>query len=239
MLLYDWPIGVNVNRFTPKSGPVVYGASQSMTDFVQTVAAPTGLVSFELGIAPCKGEAARHLRALVIGLAAGANAVRWTHPDPDRMSYRDMGLTLTNSQEANGVPWDNGLPWDNGRNWTVGWPSATLSSSVALGDGIVAIDTTNWGGELDIGTIFGISGQFGIYTVSAVQFAGSIATARIWPTIRRPAAAGSLVTLRPTIAGRLVSPDAGQWSRREYVDGATVTLVEVPDQVIRRYATAL
>lgn len=239
MLLYDWPRGVAVSRFTPKSGPMIYGTGQSMVDYVQVTAAPTGLVAFELGIAPSKGAAARELRALIAGLASGANAVSWTFVDPDRMSWTELGLTVSAAQETAGMPWSNGLPWSNGQNWRIGPPLARLSVAAAKGATVLTIDATAWGGNVGVGTILGIVGQFGFYTVSSSRRSGATATVTVWPGLRRAAEANAAVTLQPAIAARLTGADAAQWSREAWVSGGTLTLVELPDGDLRRSAARI
>jgi hypothetical protein len=236
VIIYPWPAGVRWSRMTPKGGPTVLGVSSSLTDYTQVVEAPTGLVAFDLEFNPAKGPEARARRGLVAQLSGGADAVRMPFCDPDRMGNSYIGWAPTQSQLTSGVPWSADQPWYTLQNWALSLPQATASASAAKGATTVSITVTDWGGKLDVGTIFGFAGHFGIYTVKWSTISGSVATVTIWPPLRRAVASGAFVTLAPDIVVTLSNPAGAQFTRGPtFQDSFSLSLREVPDEVVRAY----
>lgn len=235
MKIIDWPVGIQYGSITWTQGPVVKAPSESVTSRFQTVESPNGLVGFDLTLQPMNERTARIYRGLISFLHGGANAVRFTFFDPDRPTFGELGYA---ESEALGTyhadTWDDGQTWAEGNYWEAGLPLATLTASSAKGTTSVTIDLSEWNDELYAGTIIGFPLHFGLYTVKYVN--GNVAT--IWPPLRAAVASGEYVTLEPVIACRLSSSDGGRFSRgSSHIQDATISLVEVPDEIVNTYAT--
>lgn len=116
--------------------------------------------------------------------------------------------------------------------------SARVAADAARGATEVSIDVSTWNGAFGIGTRFGIVGQYGVYLVTDCSIVSGIATATIWPDLRAAAVTAQYVTLRPTVAMRLAKSDGASLSRGPTtLDGRALSLIEVPDYVVRRYAS--
>lgn len=221
---------------TITGGPAVLGVSQSLTDFTQVVSSVTGLCSFDLGFPPSRGSVARSARGLIVQLAGGADAVRYPWFDPDRMDNAYINFNPTTEQIEQGVPWSANQPWSNLQNWALSLPQATTSASAAKGATTVSINVTDWNGKLDVGTIFGFAGHFGIYTVKWRSISGSVATTSIWPPLRRAVSSGAYVTLAPDIVVTLATPDGAQLARGpSHQESFSLSFREIPDEVVRTY----
>ena len=237
MLLHDWPKGLRWESFRATRGPQVIGVSSSLTEDIQTVLSPHGLVGFELGFPPLRSAEALAFQGLLTAFAGGADAVRFTFCNPARMSNDRIGFELTETERQSGWPWADGRSWADGRNWRRAPPMAMLAADAAEGAVELVLDVARWGGHCDRGTVFGLVGQFGLYTVQVATVSEALATVRIWPALRAAAPAGTLATLRPTLAVRLAPGGGSPLTVAASMEGAALSLVEVPDPVIRRYAS--
>jgi len=153
------------------------------------------------------------------------------------MSNDRIGFELTETERQSGWPWADGRSWADGRNWRRAPPMAMLAADAAEGAVELVLDVARWGGHCDRGTVFGLVGQFGLYTVQVATVSEALATVRIWPALRAAAPAGTLATLRPTLAVRLAPGGGSPLTVAASMEGAALSLVEVPDPVIRRYAS--
>lgn len=235
MKIIDWPNGIEYGSITWTQGPNVKVPSESVSSRFQTVESPTGLVGFDLTLQPMNERTARIYRGLISFLHGGANAVRIRLYDPDRPTFDELGY---DQNEALGTfyadTWSDGQTWAEGNYWESGLPLTTLTASATKGTTAVTINLSPWGGELLSGTLIGFPLHFGLYTVKYVK--GSVAT--IWPPLRAAVASGDYVTLEPVIACRLSSVDGGRFSRGgSHIVDATISLVEVPDEIVNTYAT--
>lgn len=237
MLLHDWPKGLRWESFRATRGPQVIGVSSSLTEDIQTVLSPHGLVGFELGFPPFRPAEALAFQGLLNAFAGGADAVRFTFCNPVRMSNDRIGYDLSAAERSAGWPWADGRSWADGRNWRRAPAMAVLAADAAEGDVELVLDVAKWGGYCDRGTVFGLVGQFGLYTVRVATVADSLAAVRIWPSLRAAAPAGTLATLRPTLAVRQAPGGGSPMTVAASLEGASLSLVEVPDPVIRRYAS--
>ena len=237
MLLHNWPKGLRWESFRATRGPQVIGVSSSLTEDIQTVMSPHGLVGFELGFPPLRSAEALAFQGLLTAFAGGADAVRFTFCNPARMSNDRIGFELTETERQSGWPWADGRSWADGRNWRRAPPMAMLAADAAEGAVELVLDVARWGGHCDRGTVFGLVGQFGLYTVQVATVSEALATVRIWPALRAAAPAGTLATLRPTLAVRLAPGGGSPLTVAASMEGAALSLVEVPDPVIRRYAS--
>lgn len=234
--LLSWPSGLRWNRWKWLSGPQSVGASTSTTvgDFTQTVANPFGARHVQLSFPPLRGQLARRARGMVTALHAGANAVRIGLCDWDGLSLADAGVTASEEQRRDGVPWSNAMPWGEGRNWRIGKPSVRVSSAVARGGTIIELAPEFWGHDLGMGDWVGFAPfHFGHYEVTEVLAEGKY---RIWPPLRKSITTDDLVTLYPVMAMRLLSnnlPDADRGPA--FVEGLSISLFEVFDYDARDY----
>jgi hypothetical protein len=232
-----WPRGLRWQTMTPTTGPVVRGFSQGTTGKVQSVESPYGLVGFDLTFPAMRGVMARRFRGLVTALHGGANAVRFRVCDPDGPGFAEMNIELSAQERSNGLPWGNDKTWSNGRYWKPALPKVPVTAVSAKGSTLVSLEVSRWGGRLEPGTMFGFVGHYGVYTAKEVQVVGYDATVRVWPPLRKALTTDDRATLRPVIAMRLASPDGGQFSRGgDLMGGASLSLIEMPDEVVDLYA---
>lgn len=233
------PVGIGVTSIEPLSSPrtVGAGASQSVSGFVQTSAAPFGLWRFRFGLHAMNGDAFRRYRGWITRLHGGANATRWDFFDPDMMRPRDAGIEVpphVRWDSIGGKGWSNGLPWSNREPWGTTPPMVSVAEAAALGNSMIGLASAFWGHRLDVGDYLGFFPfHFGLYMVTEVIEAGQY---RIWPPLRKAITTDDFATLRPTLAMRLESEEAATAGRGLVVaDSLQVTLVEVLDYDVRDY----
>ena len=237
MRLVQHPVSLTWTDLVPTAGPQVLGGSTSLTQYVQSVVSPHGLVGFDVTYPVREAVAARALNGMVSDLEGGANVLLFPWRDiaaePDRAEFGLSAGPWPN------LPWGNGLAWGNGEAWRTA-PAGTVTlgdSELDASEITLSLAAWPWAAAGLRGTVIGFAGHWGAYTIQSCRLSGGAATCRLWPSLRRRVAAGTLVTLRPVIGMRLVSADGGRYrdARRQRAD-LTLSLVEVPDDVIRRYA---
>jgi len=226
------PLGLGVVSVEPLSGPRTVGAggSQSIGDFVQTVAAPFGLWRYRIGFHPMRDREFRLYRGWVTALHGGANATRWSMFDPDMPTPRETGIEVPayiRWDTIGGQPWANGEPWSNGVGWGTTAPSVAVAAGAVRGDTIVTLADEYWGRTLIGGEDIGFfPGFFCKHRVTEVLGSGKY---RIWPPLRHDLSAADFATLYPTLAMRLESEEGASGGRGLVVaEGLSITLVEVP-----------
>ena len=237
MRLVQHPVSLTWTDLVPTAGPQVLGGSSTLTGYAQAVLSPYGLVGFDVTYPVREAVAARALNGLVADLEGGANVLLFPYRDvaaePDRGEF---GLSAGPWPD---LPWGNGLAWGNGQNWRSAPPGTVTLVAAALDASEVTLSLSPWPWAAAglRGTVIGFVGHFGAYTVQSCRVAGAAAVCRIWPALRRAVPAGTIVTLRPVVGMRLASAEGGRFrDARRYRADLTLSLVEVPDDVVRRYA---
>lgn len=226
MIIHDWPSGLMVATFTPRRRSGVLGADDSLSGDDHVASGRDGRVGFDLTFADSRGAKARAWRALESALRDGVEAVRYRHCDPDRVGNAALGFAPGRRR------WASGRTWASGRSWRIGMAFAALNAAAAEGDETVTIDTTAWSGGLEAGSWIGFGAVDGMHMIERIRYAGMVATCRIWPGVRNELAAGTLVTLHPTLVVTPV-PRSGQWARGDLQAGQSVSFVEVPHARVR------
>ena len=118
----------------------------------------------------------------------------------------------------------------------IGKPVVPVTSVSAKDSGTITFDASLWNGVVP--SWFGLVGHFAVYRVEGVVFNGNDAVCRVWPPVRRAIATSDFVTMRPTAAMRITGPDGASFvDNLAATDGAQLTMAEVPDEVVRAYAT--
>jgi hypothetical protein len=236
--LVSWPIGLRPNAREPLAGPRAIGASKTETigNFVQTVAAPFGLWRWRFSFPPIRGDLFRRYRGWVTSLHGGANATRVTWCEWDQMSFAARGMTVTSQEWRAGTPWSNGLPWSNGQNWSAANPVVGVAAAAGKGETIIVLDAAFWGGNLDRGDMLGFMPlHLGLYMVTERIEAGRY---RIWPPLDKAIGVDDFATLNPVMAMRLESENAANAPRgAALAEGLNITLVQVKDYDVRAYFT--
>lgn len=236
--LLSWPHGLRWNRWKPLNGPQSIGAGAGTTigDVTQTVASPFGARYLQLSFPPIRGKLARRARGLVTALHMGANAVRVPICDFDGISLANAGVSASDQQKHNGIPWSNGMPWSNKRNWKLTKPNVPVMSDAARDSSIVDLGSVFWGHELGMGDWIGfLPFHFGLYEITEVVDEGRY---RIWPPLRKAITVDDFATLYPVMAMRPLSnnmPDADRGPA--FLEGLTMSLFEVFDYDVRDYFT--
>lgn len=230
--LLSWPQGLQVTNMEFLSGPrsVGAGATQSVGNFLQTFSSPFGLLRIRMEFGPMEGMAARRYRGWTTALHAGANATRVPWLDADNLSPAEAGVVGNLSPQT----WSNGQPWSNGRMWKATLPNVAVAAASAKSDVFVSLANSFWGHALGIGDELGFFPfHFGVYEVTEVVEPGHY---RVWPPLRKAIATSDFATLHPTLAMRLESEDAATRNRAaDFIRDASVTLVEVEDDILRDY----
>jgi hypothetical protein len=234
--LLNWPIGIPKVEYQRLTGPRTAGSSssESLRGFVQTVSSTFGLWRYQITLRRMRGRVFRRFRGMVTALHGGANAVRVTFCDPDGLSYEAAGVNTTGS--GHGVPWSNGQPWSNGCDWHASRPSVPVRTAAAKGATVIRLESDHWGENLEGGEWIGFwPFHFGKYEITEVIGGGRY---RIWPPLRKAIDTDTYATLKPVMVMRLESESGGPIARGVFAaESATLTLVEVEDQDVRRYFT--
>ncbi|MGP9819174.1 hypothetical protein ACTZWW_04085 [Salinarimonas sp. NSM] len=230
--LLDWPVGLGIVSEEELSGPRAIGAgsNEAVSGFVQTFSTMNGLWQFRLGLPRLWGDALRAYRGMATGLHAGANAVRVSFADVDRLSYARAGLTLTPDEEFGGITWSSGARWSNGLRWSLDMPPVPLATPAPLGATSIELRDVFAGHRLDMGARIGFGPvYFGMHVVTEVFAPGVY---RIWPGLRKALTTDDFATFRPIVAMRSFGPV--QLARGLNVaEGLTLTLLEIPDPTVR------
>lgn len=237
--LLPW-CGVTPRSVEPLSGPRSRSSSgaEALDGARQTISAGTGYWRFALSFPPLQGAAARAWSAMAVGLAGGANAVRWPFTVSYQPSLREAGVVNAPAHPWGGVgvPWGNGQNWGNGQPWQAGAPTVPLAAALAKGDVLVALDPAAWGHRLEPGAKIGFTpGYFGLHEVTR-SFGGGLY--QVWPPLRAAIPLGRHATLNPVLAVRPVDEaSASAGDGLTGIDAPTLTVVEVLDADVRRWYT--
>lgn len=236
MRLLNWPIGLPITSMEPMTGPRSIGAasSESISGYVQTSASAFGVQEWSFTLAPFRDNMARAYRGLITGLHGGSNAVRVPFIDPDRLSYLQAGLAGFTSRQGAFVPHSNGKSHSNSKLTRASYPVVPASSVAARQATIVNLQDIYWGEKLDVGSRIGFQPfHFGVYEITEVISAGKY---RIWPPLRKAIDLDTYATLEPVMAMRLKGQSGANLPRGLTVmEGLQLTMVEVPDDVLRKY----
>ena len=231
--LLSWPRDLGLSKMQPLSGPRSVGAvsNESIKGYVQTVSSAFGLWRWQFTIPFSKGKELRSIRGLITALHGGANAVRFTFADPDRM-LSEGGL----NDNTKIVNWSNGLTWSNNQSWTVAPPLVSVAASAALAADTIQLTVEKWVSELDVGDWIGFCPfHFGLYYITEVIDVDT-GRFRIWPPLDKAITASTYCTLRPTMVMRLESENGATWSREvSFSSDSALTLVQVQDADAREY----
>jgi hypothetical protein len=232
------PIGLPVDGLNILSGPRTVGQAETQTigNFLQTVASPFGVWRFQYTLASVRGEMLRRYRGWITALHGGANATRWGFCDWDGLPIAQRGFDATPAEVRAGQPWSNGQSWSNGKNWSAYAPLVGVGAPAALGASVISLEGDFWGATLDVGDFVGFMPfHFGLYAVTEVISSG---TFRIWPPLRKALTTSDYATLKPVLAMRLESEDAAPYARgAAFADNLQFTLVEILDYDVRDYFT--
>jgi hypothetical protein len=230
--LITFPDGLWQTSVTWTNGPNVRnsGSNTAQDGSEQTFEGIGDLVSLQLDMQPIQGQPARRERGTLTALMGGANAMRWTFVDADRMSLEEAGLEPPFQQQ----PWSNGLRWTSKRGWRPAPPIVHLAAPAAVGDGIISLTDEWWGWELGLGDYIGFFPfHFGLYMITEVQGLGVY---RIWPRLRKAVTPNDYASLTATLVMRPTSRDAYNLKRdAATTSGQSVSLVEVLDNYARDY----
>lgn len=236
--LLSWPVGLKWNRYKFLAGPESVGAGSgtSIGAVTQTIASPFGARYIQFSFPSLRGEEARRARGLVTALHKGANAVRVSICDWDGMTFSEAGVTVSEAERRDGMPWSDGQAWSNGRNWRLSKPLVAVSDAAALDATIVALSDLYWGSALGFGDWIGFAPlHFGLYEITEVLEPGLY---RIWPPLRKALSTSDFATLHPVMAMRFLSsnlPDAERGPA--FLDGLSLSLFEVFDYDVRDHFT--
>jgi len=232
------PIGLPLNGLSFLSGPRTVGQAETQTigNYLQTVASPFGVWRLQYTLASMKGEMLRRYRGWITALHGGANGTRWGFCDWDGLGVDRRGFNATKEEVLAGQPWANDQPWTSGKNWQAYAPLEAVSGAADLGTSVVSLGGKFWGGALDVGDFVGFMPfHFGLYAVTEVISTG---TYRIWPPLRKALTTDDYATLKPVLAMRLESEDAAPIARGAIsADNLQFTLVEILDYDVRDYFT--
>ena len=236
--LLNWPLGIGILDRKPTSGPrsINATATNSISDFTQSVASPFGLHSYDLVLPACKGVKARRLSGWLTTLHNGANASRVPWYDRDRLSLEEAGVLYSDQEKSHGVPWSNGAPWANGKNWNTSRPFVPVVKASAMNSTYVILADSFWGHRLGYGDLIGFMPfHFGLYRITDVLGGGAY---QIWPPLRKAIATTDYATLSPVLVMRLAGSSGVNTARpHEVMSETTISMIEVKDADVREYFT--
>jgi|GEM_PF-3597207 len=239
MRMVDFPVDLPFSVLTPDGGPDIIGITQSATKKQQTSIDPwAGLWSFTLEIAALQEAAARAFTRLSISAHSGANCFRLPFFDPHEPTWSELGLNVGEAKIDQYQNWTNDTMWAHGLPWGTGKPLAQITAASAKDSGQISIDLSAWSGVLP--TFFGIVGHFAVYGVQGARFAGDIATVKVWPPVRKAITVSDYATLRPVMCAKVDGKNGASWSsvgRSKTLEGARLSVIEVPDETVREYVT--
>lgn len=124
-----------------------------------------------------------------------------------------------------GTPWSNGEPWSNGYGWSA--PPLVEAGSAALeGSLTLTLDMGSLPNALGMGHVIGYHG--GIHKIDEISYAGAAATVKLFTPLRRDIAAGEIITLRPSMIGRVENPEPfmAMFEYNKWVKPGSVTFRE-------------
>lgn len=237
--LLNWPVGLGIRTRTPMTGPRARGATsrqETTGGRYQAVSSPFGYWKYQFTLPVARGAAYRRIEGLVMALHGGANAVRVVFPLPDKMSLSEAGVTVSDAEVRDGVPWSNGKPWSNGQAWQVSHPSVAVAEAADFDTTIIALSDAYWGHQLGMGDVIGFWPlHFGMYMVTQVIAPGRY---RVWPPMRKAVTTASYATLNPILVMTLDSESSADLSRGvAHGEETTLIMSEVFDYDVRRYFT--
>lgn len=233
--LLSWPLGLGYSDFEFLSGPRSVGESQntSISDYTQRVTSPFGGWVFQVQFPNLQGSMSREHRGMITALHGGANAVRFTFTDGDRMSLSEAGVLTSESVFDTGQPWSNDETWSNGQNWQSSLPAVTVAAAAAQGDTIVRLSNEYWGhGLREYGDLIGFAPlHLGVYMITE-SFGDGVY--RIWPRLRKTLTTTDRAVYPPTMAVRLLNFQAAKVQRDvEKAGNLTAVFAEVFDYRVR------
>lgn len=219
-MIYEWPhpdLAPRVIDFSVMEQ--TRSAGESITGFEQVVYGVTQRWGLVLEFNNLKRHVILPYRALIASLRGRANLVR--------VPVFDAQLWPTNAALYSGFSDDT--EFSDGSEFV----TIDLSDIAASGDALaneIEIDFGGYGQILLVGQYFGLGDD--VHIVTAIQWAGSVATVAFEPSLRRDHD-GAPVSLRPTLLMRKVE-DMGGVHPLEYgiKTSPTLALQEVlPDEV--------
>lgn len=232
------PVGLKPVRWRPVGGPETVGAASttSIGGATQDVATPFGLVAFQFDFPIMRGQLARRTRGWLTALHRGANATRWRICDWDGLSISQRHIDASSDEYLGGEPWSNNQPWSNGKNWHSSSPVVSVAEAASKGATVIKLGSSFWGHDLDYGDWIGFMPlHFGMYEITERINPGEY---RIWPPLRKDIAATDNATLNPVIAMKLMRTNLPEIERGPvFIESLTVTLIEVPDYIVREHFT--
>lgn len=128
--------------------------------------------------------------------------------------------------EVAGLPWDLSIPWDEGFRWAYE-PVVAADGAVLAGNGEIDIDVGDLGTLLQIGHVIGPASG-GAHLIDDISYAGSIATMKLTPPLRRDVADGAVFTLRPEMFCTVDNPDSfrAMFQYGKFVKPGNITFIE-------------
>lgn len=196
MSTFDWPATLVPRNIQIQPPRRTQGLTTSLTDFVQVIPAIRPPFTVSLEFDQLEGSEVLAWRAMEALLEGRANAVR--------LPLWDMWYAATNAQLGAGiVPHGDGTYFSDGAGYLTADLDGVLVSGVQ-GQRVITADFGSYGELLQAGLYFGIGDE--PYIASGVTWAGTVATIRCSPTLRRDYTDAAL-KLRPTMIGKLTNDD--------------------------------
>lgn len=234
MRLVNYPFGLCITSFEALNGPAVIssGSTTSQSGFNQSFADPNFAWKFNLSFQSMNFKLARSHRAWVMSQHGGANATRYTLIDGDLPSPEELGLDPATLSPQ----WGNDVQWDGNATWGAVYPLVKMDKAYSKGETVIELPNNLWGRKLDVGTYIGFNPDyFGFHMITEVLANGQY---RIFPPLRKGVTTDNYATLNPTIAMKMENANSADVSRNAlFVDGASITLIEVLDEYVREFYT--
>lgn len=208
-MIVEWPANLVPRHISIDPPRKTAGLTTSLSQFTQAnpVIRPPFDVTMEFDT--LWGDEVKAWRAMRAQLEGRANVAR--------IPLFDLWYRATDAQIGAGVaPHSDGTYFSDGAGYLTGDLDGVLVSGVQ-GQRWITADFGGYGPLLEGGLYFGLGDE--PYIASAVHWAGSVATIRCSPTLRR-AYVDQPLKLKPTMIGRLPDDDSGELRLRNLYHAA-------------------
>ncbi|MBU6189533.1 MAG: hypothetical protein KGR68_09460 [Betaproteobacteria bacterium] len=209
MATFDWPTTLVPRRIQILPPRATQGLSTSLNRFVQAVPAIRPPFTVSMDFAELTGGEVLAWRAFMALLEGRANTAR--------LPLFDLWLSASDAAIGAGlVAHGDGTPFSDGALYST-TDIAGVTVTGVQGQRNITVDFGVYGQLLQAGQYFGLGDE--PYICSGITWAGTVATIRCSPTLRKAYTAQPL-RLKPTMIGRLTSDDGGALTLEQLRYGA-------------------
>lgn len=228
----EWPALPIAEFGMTYTGQTATGA-RSLTGMAQRNTVPSGRWRFTVTFDRATRAQANALAGWLHGMRDGGAVSRFPVPNPDRVTYAEMGVT--------GVPTWETVTWEGGLQWAAE-PNPVPVDAAEIDATSLTLDGAWLMGEVRVGDLFGRGGQLFRVTGPAVPATrgGTWLTVPIWPPLEEAITltkidvggvqtnVGNIITANPVVFVTLVGEAPAVTRGPVLTSPVTVTLEHIP-----------